>query len=94
MCEVPPCLRLKKVLLKWRFFNRQYRQFFTSEHLLSSPGHLIGSYLCLYFGGFREQVFWLLCYIIAAFAFGSLEPVAAQTSSPTPDSFVVQLTST
>lgn len=42
-----------------------------------------------------KQVFWFLCAIIMpALIGGSLASVAAQTSSPTPDPFVAQLTST
>ena len=42
-----------------------------------------------------KQVFWFLCAsIMPALIGGSLASVAAQTSSPTPDPFTVQLTST
>ena len=42
-----------------------------------------------------KQVFWFLCGIIMPVLIGgSLAPVSAQTSSPTPDPFTVQLTST
>jgi hypothetical protein len=42
-----------------------------------------------------KQVFWFLCAIIVpALVGGSLTSVSAQTSSPTPDPFTVQLTST
>src|SRR6185437_15401630 len=42
-----------------------------------------------------KQVFWFLCAIIvSAFVGGSLASVSAQTASPTPDPFTVQLTST
>ena len=41
-----------------------------------------------------KQVFWFLCAIIVpALIGGSLVSVAAQTSSPTPDPFTVQITS-
>ena len=41
-----------------------------------------------------KQVFWFLCAsIMPALIGGSLASVAAQTSSPTPDPFIVQLTS-
>ncbi len=41
-----------------------------------------------------KQVFWFLCAIIVPVLFGgSLASVAAQTSSPTPDPFIVQITS-
>ena len=41
-----------------------------------------------------KQVFWFLCAIIAPLLIGgSLASVSAQTSSPTPDPFAVQLTS-
>ena len=41
-----------------------------------------------------KQGFWFLCAIIvAALIGGSLASVSAQTSSPTPDPFAVQLTS-
>ena len=41
-----------------------------------------------------KQVFWFLCAIIVpALASGSLASVSAQTASPTPDPFTVQLTS-
>lgn len=40
-----------------------------------------------------KQVFWFLCAIIApALIGGSLVPVAAQTTSPTPDAFQAQIT--
>ncbi len=42
-----------------------------------------------------NQVFWFLCVsIVSTLACGALSSVAAQTASPTPDPFVVQLTST
>lgn len=42
-----------------------------------------------------KQAFWFLCaLIVPAFASGALYSVEAQTSSPTPDPFIVQLTST
>ncbi|HEX5884021.1 MAG TPA: hypothetical protein VFY67_05705 [Pyrinomonadaceae bacterium] len=42
-----------------------------------------------------KQVFWFLCAsIVPALIGGSFASVAAQTSSPTPDPFTVQLTST
>jgi hypothetical protein len=42
-----------------------------------------------------KQVFWFLCAIIApALIGGSLVSVAAQTTSPTPDPFVAQITNT
>jgi uncharacterized protein (TIGR03437 family) len=42
-----------------------------------------------------KQVFWFLCAIIVPVALGgSLASVAAQSTSPTPDPFTVQLTST
>mgnify|MGYP003907438283 CR=1 FL=1 len=41
-----------------------------------------------------KQAFWFLCaLIVSAFCTGALHSVEAQTSSPTPDPFVVQLTS-
>ena len=41
-----------------------------------------------------KQVFWFLCAIVApALIGGSLVSVAAQTASPTPDPFTVQITS-
>src|ERR1044072_1011395 len=44
---------------------------------------------------FVKQGFWLLCASIVSLVLGgSLASVSAQTSSPTPDPFVVQLTST
>ena len=42
-----------------------------------------------------KQVFWFLCACIAPVLIGgSLASVSAQTASPTPDPFVVQLTQT
>lgn len=42
-----------------------------------------------------KQAFWFLCaLIVPAFASGALNTVEAQVSSPTPDPFIVQLTST
>ena len=42
-----------------------------------------------------KQAFWFLCALIVfGFTTGALHPVEAQVSSPTPDPFTVQLTST
>ena len=42
-----------------------------------------------------KQAFWFLCaLILSLFTSGALQSIQAQTSSPTPDPFVVQLTST
>src|SRR5688572_14080464 len=62
--------------------------------LLSSPGAYNPPRICVYISEeFVKQALWFLCALgVLVLSTGALSSSQAQTSSPTPDPFVIQLT--